>query len=256
MIAPLASLGLAFLAQLSIPPPVGYVNDFAHVLDPAAVAHMDGVIRAVHERTRGEIAVVTLPDLGGRSAADVALQIGRQWGVGAQGAAGDPAKYLGAVVLLVPRKNHRPGTGAIFIATGRGAEGFLTDARVGRIRDAMTPYLAREDYGAALAQGVDLIAEAFAEQFGVTLDGTPAVPRREPPPQPPGSIWWLIAAVILLIVLTRGRVLLLPLWFGGFGGGSRGWGGASGGWSGGGGGGFGGFGGGGGFSGGGAGGSF
>src|SRR5207247_11295310 len=60
---------------------------------------------------------------------------------GAKGEAGDPAKNLGVVVLLVPLKNHRAGTGQIFIATGRGAEGFLTDAPVGRIRDAMTPYL-------------------------------------------------------------------------------------------------------------------
>src|SRR2546428_5246141 len=45
-------------------------------------------------RSRGEIAVVTLPDIGDREPADVALQIGRQWGVGAKGAAGDPAKNL------------------------------------------------------------------------------------------------------------------------------------------------------------------
>jgi len=51
-------------------------------------------------------------------------------GVGAKGAAGDPAKNLGIVMLLVPEKDHRPGTGQLFIATGRGAEGFLPDARV------------------------------------------------------------------------------------------------------------------------------
>src|SRR2546429_1509157 len=51
------------------------------------------------------------------------------------------------------------------------AEGFLPDARVGRIRDAMTPYLAREDYGAGLTLGVDLIAQAFAREFGFTLTG-------------------------------------------------------------------------------------
>src|SRR2546427_12194736 len=109
-------------------------------------------------------------------ASDVALQIGRQWGVGAKGAAGDPAKNLGGVVLLVPLKNHRAGTGRVFIATGRGAAGFLPGARVGRIRDAMTPYLAREDYSAGLAHGVDLIAQAFAQQFGVTLSGQPPPP--------------------------------------------------------------------------------
>jgi uncharacterized protein len=186
----------------------------------------------------------------------VALQIGRQWGVGAKGEAGDPAKNLGVVLLLVPLKNHRPGTGQLFIATGRGAEGFLPDARVGRIRDAMTPYLAREDYGAGLARGVDLIAQAFAQEFGVTLTGVP-----EPVPDDGGQplpipVGWIVVAVVLLILLSRGRILLLPLWFGGFGGGRGGWGGGGGGGGGGFGGGFGGFGGGGGFSGGGAGGRF
>ena len=245
---------LCAVLQIAIPAPSGYVNDFAGVLDPASVTHMDAVIREVRDKTRGEIAVVTLPDLGGREAGDVALQIGRQWGVGAKGEAGDPAKNLGVVVLLVPLKNHRPGTGRLFIATGRGAEGFLTDARVGRIRDALTPYLAREQYGAGLALGVDLIAQAFAQQFGVTLSGAPP-PAGNQSDRFPIPVTWLIVAALLLILLSRGRILWLPFWFGGFGGGGRGgWGGSSGGW--GGGGGFGGFGGGGGFSGGGAGGRF
>jgi uncharacterized protein len=242
------------LVQIALPSPSGYVNDFAGVLDPASVAHMDAVIREVKDKTRGEIAVVTLQDIGDRAPGDVALQIGRQWGVGAKGEAGDPAKNLGVVVLLVPLKNHRAGTGRLFIATGRGAEGFLPDARVGRIRDAMTPYLAREQYGAGLAHGVDLIAQAFAQQFGVTLSGQPPPPPGDQSDRLPIPLSWLIVAAVLLILFSRGRILLLPFWLGSFGGGGRsgGWGG--GGWSGGGG--FGGFGGGGGFSGGGAGGRF
>src|SRR3989440_6623790 len=171
---------LLLVAQIQLPPPRGYVNDFAGVLDSASVAHMEAVITEVRAKTRGEIAVVTLADIGDRAPSDVAVQIGRQWGVGAKGAAGDPAKNLGVVILLVPLKDHRPGTGQIFIATGRGAEGFLTDARVGRIRDAMTPYLARQDYGAGLALGVDLVAQAFAQEFGITLSGAPPPPRRRP----------------------------------------------------------------------------
>src|SRR5216110_913129 len=165
---------LLLLVQIAVPAPRGHVNDFAGVLAPASVSRIEAVIAEVREKTRGDIAVVTLADIGDRAPADVALQIGRQWGVGAKGEAGDPAKNLGVVVLLVPLKNHRPGTGQVFIATGRGAEGFLPDARVGRIRDAMTPYLAREDYGAGLALGVDLIAQAFAREFGFTLTGVPA----------------------------------------------------------------------------------
>src|SRR6266516_115520 len=226
------------LQQIALPAPRGYINDFAGVLDSASIAHMQAVIADVREKTRGEIVLVTLPDIGDRQAADVAVQIGRQWGVGAKGEAGDPAKNLGVVVLLVPLKNHRPGTGQIFIATGRGAEGFLPDARVGRIRDAMKPYLASEDYGAGLARGVDLIAQAFAQEFGVTLTGVPELPPGDGAQPLPIPLGWIVVAVVLLIVLSRGRILLLPLWFAGWGRGGGGWsGGRGGGWGGGGGGG-------------------
>src|SRR2546422_6035276 len=232
LLVPFQLVGTALLAQVQVPPPRGYVNDFAGVLDAASVAHMDAVIAEVRDKTRGEIAVVTFPDIDDRPAADVALEIGRRWGVGAKGEAGDPAKNLGVVVLLVPQKNHRPGTGQIFIATGRGAEGFLTDARVGRIRDAMTPYLAREDYGAALALGVDLVAQAFAQEFGITFSGVPP-PDAGEGGAPELPIKWLILAVVLLIVFSRGRIFLLPFWLGGMGRGRSGWSGSGGGWGGG-----------------------
>src|SRR6266576_487543 len=250
-------LALVFvLAQVAIPPARGYVNDFAAVLDSASIRHMEQVITEVRNATRGEIAVVTLPDIGDRPASDVAVKIGRQWGVGAQAEAGDPAKNLGVVVLLVPRKNHRPGTGDVFIATGRGAEGFLPDSAVGRIRDAMLPALAQEQYGPALSLGVDLIAQAFAREFGVTLT-SPEFAQPPPVQNPAGGIpiGWIIPALFLLIIFSRGRIFLLPFFLGGRGrgGGRGGWGGGRG-W--GGGGGFGGLRGGGGFSGGGAGGRF
>src|SRR5437762_3254607 len=155
------ALLLLLVAQLgsdTLPPPRGYVNDFAGVLDPASVSRIEAVITDVRAKSRGEIAVVTLADIGDRAASDVALQVGRQWGVGAKGEAGDPAKNLGVVVLLVPLKDHRPGTGQVFISTGRGVEGFLTDARTGRIRDAMASYLAREECGPGPARGVDVTA--------------------------------------------------------------------------------------------------
>src|SRR5712692_3085919 len=159
------------LVQIALPAPRGYVNDFAGALDAASVARMEALITEVRARTRGEIAVVTLPDIGDRAASDVAVQIGREWKVGPGALVGDPAKNLGVIALLVPLRNHRRGTGQVFIAPGRGAEGFLPDAAVGRIRDAMIPYLAREEYGAGLEVGVRLIAQAFAREFRFTLTG-------------------------------------------------------------------------------------
>ena len=257
---------LLLLQQVTVPPPSGYVSDFARILDSQSIHHMEAVITELREKTRGEIAVLTLPDIGDRQPSDVALQVGRQWGVGAKGEAGDPAKNLGVVVLLVPMQNHRRGTGQVFIATGRGAEGFLPDARVGRIRDAMIPDLAREDYGKGLSVGVDLIAQAFASEFGVDLANPDYVPpRAEPRPQAPLGVVVLIVILVIIVSslsrLGRRRRRRWGGWtgWGGWGGGGGGWGsgGSGGGWGGGGGGGgFGGFGGGGGFSGGGAGGKF
>src|SRR5205809_703806 len=138
----------------------------------------------------------------------------------------------------------------------------LTDARVGRIRDAMTPYLAREEYGAGLAYGVELIAQAFAHEFGVTLDAAPPPPRPAAPEVwlPTGAtLFWIIFAFVFIVsILQRRRGRRgLPWWWVGGGWSRSGWGGGWGGGGGGGGGGFsggfGGFGGGGGFSGGGAG---
>src|SRR5258708_19595064 len=104
---PPAVLLLALL-QLQIPAPRGYVNDFAGVLDPDAAARMTSLITELHQRTGADVAVVTLPDLGGRSAADVALQIGREWKLGGAGQAGDPAQNPRAVVLPRPPQDHPP----------------------------------------------------------------------------------------------------------------------------------------------------
>jgi uncharacterized protein len=250
---------LALLLQLQIPAPAGYVNDFAGVIDPAAAARMTALITELHQKIGADVAVVTLPDLGGRSASDVAVEIGREWKLGGAGEAGDSAKNLGVVILVMPQKDHQPGTGDMFIATGRGAEGFLTDARTGRIRDAMLPALSREDYSGGLETGTGQVVRAIADEFHVTVTGAPEPLADEGPDELPIPLPVLIfLAFVVLSILSRlrGRRWGIGPWFwtGGGWGGRGGWGGGGGGggFSGG----FGGFGGGGGFSGGGAGGRF
>jgi len=193
---PVTAVALALL-QLALPPPRGFVNDFAGVLAPRAVARLDSVIAGLHARTDAEIVVVTLRDLGGRPAADVALHIGRAWGVGARGEAGDPRRNLGVVILLKPLENGRPGTGELFIATGRGAEGVLPDARVGRIRDAMVPYLAREDYAAGLGLGVDSVAAALAEAVAGAPDSGTATRRTGPP------LALIVGLILVLFIMVQ-----------------------------------------------------
>ena len=273
---------LVLLAQLQLPAPVGYVNDFAQVIDPASQEQMLAVIEEVRQKSGGEIVVVTLPDLGGRPAWEVTRDIGRQWRVGAQGAAGDRARNAGLIILLKPGQRPGDGRAELAIAPGTGAEGFVTDAFSGRVRDAIGEAAVQSgSYATGLVTGVWMIGQAYAREFDFELTGNPPAAVPGGVSFPPGA---LIGALILLF-------LVLPVFFraasavGGFrrpyyraapsglewlilstilsshrrGGRRRGgWGsgGFGGGGFGGGGGGFGGFGGGGGFSGGGASGRF
>jgi uncharacterized protein len=263
----LATLTLALTVQEpQIPAPTGVVSDFAGVLPDVEVARMTRLIEIVRAGSRGEIAVVTLPDIGGRDVGDMALRIGREWGVGAAAGIGDRARNAGVVVLLVPRETSADGRGYISIQTGQGVEGFITEGIAGDIRREATPMLSRGEYGPALTLITARLAERYAAEFEFSLDSTLVPPRAE---RRQGiAPLFILAAFFILVTLLgsagggrrrrRGRdgvadaaMMLLPLLLGG---GRRGGGGFGGGGFGGGG--FGGFGGGGGFSGGGSSGSF
>ena len=72
-----------------IPPPRGLVNDFAGVIPAETATRLGLIAQDVRDKTKGEIAIVTLADLGGRDKADVAREIGREWKVGNLAAIGD-----------------------------------------------------------------------------------------------------------------------------------------------------------------------
>ena len=248
------------ILRLFPPRPSGYVTDATGTLDPAAVRRIDAVSERLKQVTGAEIAVAVLPTLGDYAAVDVAVAIGRAWGVGARAAIGDSTRNAGIVILLVPRRAEDPNSGQIFIATGQGVEGIVTDYQAGRIRDLMRPIFQRGDYAGGLSTGVGALAALIAKGMGISDSTLQAGDRLVEEPTgrgvTPRPLFKIVLVVIIIMILavnsSRGR-----------GGRRRGggifWGGGGvggGGGFGGGGGGFGGFGGGGGFSGGGAGGRF
>lgn len=125
--------------------PVGLVNDFASLMDPSARAESEDLLTRLRSATGVEVAVVTLSTIGDYDEADVALAIGRKWGVGAKAGIGDERRNAGLVLLLVPRIDHQPGTGHLRIEVGQGLEGIVTDGAAGQIRrDVMGPLLDRK----------------------------------------------------------------------------------------------------------------
>ena len=249
-----------------IPAPVGLVNDFAHALSATAVSRLERIAQDVRDKSKGEIAIVTLADLQGRDPSDMALRIGREWKVGNMAAIGDRSRNAGVVVLLVPKETSSDGRGYCRIETGQGAEGFITDATSGEICREATPAFRERDYSSGLELVTLRVAQRFAQEYGFVLDTALQAPVIRAPARPAtrdrGGISPFFLLLLLFVVLSllgggrrRGCGGCMPIFLpmGGFGGGGRssGWGG--GGFGGGGGGGFGGFGGGGGFSGGGGG---
>ena len=156
--------------------PAGMVTDRADLLDATTRDRIEVRLRRLRDSTGGEVAVVTLPGLDGYAPVEVATEIGRQWGVGGAYEIGDPRRNAAAVLLLVPRTPEQRGE--VFIGSGTGAEGFLTDARAGEIRDAMLPMLREADYATALDVGTTLLADLFARELGST-DSALVQPRRE-----------------------------------------------------------------------------
>jgi uncharacterized protein len=239
--------GTTVLAQPepTVPRPLGYVSDYAGVLDAGTVRDLDALIGELQQKTGAEIAVVVVETTAPLDVFDYAMKIAEAWKPGAAG------KDNGIVFLVAVRDRK------MHILTGYGVEGILPDGRVGAIRDRLVrPAFRDRDYAGGIRAATREMAALIAQSQGVTLSGAPAAARGRSQAVPWSTVLLLVvAAVIVLYVIAHapsgpvGVRRRAPRLGGGFGG-SFGGGGFGGG-----GGGFGGFGGGG-FGGGGAGGSW
>jgi uncharacterized protein len=231
-------LAVTVHAQGDIPANDGWVTDLAGFLTPQQETSLETLMESYRQGSGDEIALLTVPDLGGRSLEGYALEVSRQWGLGEQG------KNNGAL-LLVARAERK-----VRIEVGRGLEGTITDAISGRIiRGVISPQFKKGDFYAGLRGGV----EAMHAAAGGDYAQIPQERKRKS-----GGIMGFIPMIFMFFIISRlfgrgrggrGGGLLGGLLLGSMlmGGGRSSGGGFSGG-----GGGFGGFGGGGGFSGGGS----
>ncbi|MGB6780941.1 MAG: TPM domain-containing protein [Terracidiphilus sp.] len=236
-----------------MPKPTDFVNDYAHVLSPDAIARIDSICSELdHTAANAQVAVVIVHNLDGDDAADWASRLEDKWHMGKKGS--DRGVLL---LLAVDVHQYR-------IDVGYGLEGILPDGKLGDIGREMRVDLRQGDYDGAVLQAVGEIGQVIAEDAHVTLAEQPPVEQAAPQSVHRGFPLGRLIFFIIFFVLFGGswisRLLFGAMLFGnwrggGWGGGSWGSGGGWGGGGGGGGSGFGGFGGGS-FGGGGAGGSW
>ena len=202
--------------------PQGYVSDFAGVIDVGSRQRIDAYCAAVEKATGAQLALVTVPELGGEPVEDVANLLFRKWGIGKKG------ENNGALLLLSVRDRRSR------LEVGYGLEPILPDGAAGALLREMRPALKTGKYGEAMLVAAHQIGERVAREKGVQIDESVRPRRRYA--EPSRGIPWpmiLIGLLGLLFLFSRGGGggggpwWLLPFMMGG--GGHRGGGGGFGG---------------------------
>jgi uncharacterized protein len=268
----LGSRAYAQTTQSPLPPPTGYVNDYAGVIDKTTKARMEVTLTNLDREQQIQFAVVTVESTNGQPIFDYSLAVARGWGIGSK----DVQKP--SLLLLVAIKDRKYQD-----QTSRHLEGDLPDGLTGQIkREKLVPAFRAEQYGKGLEDTINAYITELAAKRGFSTDKifAPGVtaPRSSNSNSNVCASALIVLAIAIFVLIVLGRIGRRG-GRGGFGGGGGwlGWmvanaimnsgrGSSSSGWSGGGfggfgggssgGGGFGGFGGGGDFGGGGSGGSW
>ena len=142
----LASVAGATQAQ-TFPKYTGLVVDAANVLPPAVESDLATKLKTLQRDTKRQLAVVTVPDLGGYDIRDYDYRLGREWGVGLRDVDN------GAVLLVAPTERK------VSIEVGYGLEPVVTDALSAEIigREIVPRFKAGDLPGGVVA-GADALA--------------------------------------------------------------------------------------------------
>jgi uncharacterized protein len=231
------------------------------LLDASTRGHLERLLTDVEQKSGVEIAVVTLPTLGGRAVEEVAVELFQAWGIGKKG-------RDEGLLLLIAQKERK-----IRIEVGYGLEGTIPDGLAGEIiRETIVPRFRQGRFTEGIEAGVRQVVETIARQKQIEFT-TSQAPRARPTATglrieqrrlvSRATLFFLLLLVGLIVIglaqerslrnsrgtrRFRNRLRWFPVsyrsggWsgggfgsgdsggFGGFGGGSSGGGGASGSW--------------------------
>jgi uncharacterized protein len=177
--------------------PLGYVSDFAGVVDPASKAQLETYAADLQRATGAQIALVTIPTLQGEPIEDVANTIARAWGVGQKG-------QNDGILLLMAIRDRRSR-----LEIGYGLEPVLPDGLDGSILRQMRPALRAGQYGEAMMAAAETLGTTIAHARNVSLTATlprhlrPTVANSIPWPAVVGGIFEFGFLGFLVIYAVR-----------------------------------------------------
>lgn len=147
----------------------GFVNDYTKTLNSMEIGEINAIGEKLYATGKVEYAVVIIDSLQGYEIQDYALKI-------AQGRLGESEKNNGLLLLIsLEDRSYR-------FEVGRGLEGDLNDAYVGRIgRYYLVPNFQNESYGKGIIEASKIIEQTFLDGDEIELrdvygiDNTPSI---------------------------------------------------------------------------------
>lgn len=184
----------------------GYVNDNANILTPTERSDLSYRISQIESSTSVEIAILDVQTTNGESLAMYANHVGDKNGVGKAGTDN-------GIVILVSFENER----GIFIATGKGMEGVITDSDAQRIYQLGKPYFTNKQY----FTGYNVMLGAIETELQQDNSAQTNTTATQASSEFPGGIFGIIVILIVIALI----VVIVAAMFGGGSGGSGGGGG-------------------------------
>lgn len=168
-----------------LPAPVGKVNDFAAVLEPAEREALSHQLADLERTTSAEVAVVTMPTLGDRTVEEYATALFNTWGIG------KTDRDNGVLILVAVRDR------AMRIEVGYGLEGILPDGLTGAIiRESFLPRFRNDDYRTGLLEGTARVIDVVRRNETLTADERTALERAA---QDEGKSWAFAAFAAIFV---------------------------------------------------------
>lgn len=127
------------------PDPFTFVTDQAHLLSAADAQKLGNGLSKYAASTGTPVIVVTVPSLGGHTAADLARQIGNTWQIG-------QTDKNNGIVVLIASQEHK-----LSIEAGSGMQSRITPAVVQQVIQEMAPAFKQNDYFGGLRTGLNTI---------------------------------------------------------------------------------------------------
>ncbi len=230
--------------EATYPKPLGYVNDYAHILSASGKGAISAVCQELEAKTTAQIAIATVDSTYPESIDMYAVNLFSRWGVGQKG------KDNG-LLIVVAKKDKK-----VWIEVGYGLEGIIPDAFAHYVYSKqLVPAFRKGAYGKGLLTATTIFAKKIADENGVKLSSLSSLAQQYSSQIAKPSVGKRIfSGIISFLFFVFILIFFGPLgliffglgsrggyWsgggsggfgggFGGFGGGSCGGGGAGGGW--------------------------